>query len=254
MKFRSVIKTACTLVLVTAFSYGTAHATEITFSFEGFVQSTNKPGFFPLGQSVSGRYTFDSTTPDANPFNPEQGAYLPVQDFGFPPEPPEKGVRSFSFESGAYQAVAQAPDLVNGGGDILVNRDSFISQHTYLVFLQRGMFNALWGPDIGGEELVRMWLNLTDQIRTAITTIDLPLTPPDLLDFTSATFNLFFDFDSTGLPGGVVFQLTSLDLVADQVPAPGAALILLAGTMILLWRRRSAAAAGRQAALRPALL
>lgn len=215
----------------------TAEAGPVTFNFEGSVSRTNKPTVFPIGQEVEGSYTFDSTTPDANPGNPDQGLYTPVVSFN-PYTPPTKGVTRFSFTSGSYSAAAFAPNVVNGGGQIIVNR--LPSDNSYQVFFQRisdkvafpGQQEPKWGPDVNGEELVRIWLDLQDTRGTAIKTKDLPLTPPNLNDFTSAAFGLFFESDATGpappAGGGVVFTVTSLTS-SSLVPEPPTALLLAAG-------------------------
>lgn len=176
-----------------------AGAEPVRFVFSGEVIATNKPGIFPIGLNVTGQYTFESTTPDFNPFNMEQGDY-------------DGALINYSFAAGAYAALADESNAANDGGTIDVNRNSVFDEHQYSVFAQRvAGFSAPWGPDVGGEELVRMWLRLIDDNGTAITSIALPLTPPDLNDFTSNTFGLIFELDPTGDPG-VVFELHALEL------------------------------------------
>jgi hypothetical protein len=155
------------VLFVAALGPATANAASLTFDFEGFVSSTNKSGAFPVGQEVVGSYTFESTTPDANPGNTSQGVYMPVDFTG------TTGVTSLSFTSGSYSAVATAPNFWNGGGDIIINQDD-----TYEVFVGRtaGPYGSpAWGPEVAGEELVRMWLALSDPVAGALDTIDLPL-------------------------------------------------------------------------------
>jgi hypothetical protein len=193
------------LCVATAISWGgLAHSEPITFTFTGHVIATNKPAVFPLSQTILGQYTFESTTPDANPGNLEQGVY-------------DGALVSFSFTSGSYAVLADEGNSANGGGEIIINRNSVFDEHQYQVFLIRGTSQVpLWGPNVGGEQLVRMWIRLIDANRTAITGIALPLTPPNLSDFTSNTFGLIFEFDPTGDPG-VVFQLDTLQGVPTGI-------------------------------------
>jgi hypothetical protein len=180
-------------------------AETITFRFTGHVTETNKAATFPLGQPVTGTYTFESTTPDANSGNAEQGAY-------------DGALSRFAFESGSYSAEAleSNPQTANDGGDILVNRDTVFSPQEYDVIaiwyydidIPDGD-QQRWGPDVEGEYLSRMWLLLSDATETAITSIDLPVTTPVLSDFTTAEFGLIYESDGTGDPG-VVFTLDSL--------------------------------------------
>jgi hypothetical protein len=217
-----------------------AEAALVTFRFEGFVSSTNKPAVFPLGQGLNGTYTFDSETPDQNPGNPDQGVYAPV--VVFPYTDSEGGVRRFSFTSGSYTATGIAPDLTNAGGGIIVNKtSSFEPVSSYEVVVDVG--NSPLGPDVNGEQLVSMWLSLQDATGRVPDSIDLPLTPPNLDDFTSTAFGLFFDADATGpappLGGSVVFTVTSL----APIPVPPAFYLFGSGLLGLVGmaRRRKAA-------------
>ena len=170
----------------------------IVFSFTGHVAATNKPAVFPINQPIVGEFAFESTTPDANPGNPEQGHYSGALTY-------------FQFTSGSYSVRADEANSANSGGDILVNRASVFDEYQYQVFLIRSTFQTPpWGPDVGNEQLVRMWLRLIDANRLAPASETLPLTPPSLSDYTSTTFGLIFEADPTGDPG-IVYQLDTLE-------------------------------------------
>ena len=120
-----------------------------------------------------------------------------------------------TFASGSYSALATPANSFNDGGDILISRDVGFPPQTYEVFVSRATENDPWGPDVGGDALRGMDLTLHDDVDHAITSLDLPLVPPDLSDFTSNTFGLSFYNDGTF--SGVVFSVTSL-----TVPEPSA--------------------------------
>lgn len=180
-----------------------AHASLITFAFEGEVTSSNKEAVFPLGQSISGQYSFDPNVEDENSGNPEQGVY--------------DAIRAFSFTTGTYAVNATPANSANTGGTIIVNRDTVFDPQEYSVFLSRDIYYSdRWGPDVNGEQLVRMWLKLDGGTQAPIDSIELPLTPPDLTAFDSAVFGLMFESDPTNIESfGVQFEVTSLTLVPN---------------------------------------
>lgn len=204
------------IVFLAIFHSGIAQADLITFAFEGEVTSSNKEAVFPLGQSISGQYSFDPSVADSNPGNPEQGTY--------------DAIRAFSFTSGNYTVDATPANSANTGGTITVNRDTVFDPQEYSVFLIRSELQDLWGPDVNGEQLVRMWLKLDGGSQSPIESIELPLTPPDLAAFDSTTFGLFFYSDPTNFEGaGVQFEVTSLTLV----PVPSSIVLLCSGFFML---------------------
>ena len=81
-----------------------SHAGLITFAFEGVVTSSNREAVFPIGQSISGQYSFDSTVEDGLPLNTEQGVY--------------DAVREFTFVSGTYAVNATPSNSANSGGKL----------------------------------------------------------------------------------------------------------------------------------------
>ncbi len=200
-----------------------SHASLITFAFEGIVTSSNKEAVFSIGQSISGQYTFDSTVEDSLPQNTEQGVY--------------DAIRAFSFLSGTYAVNATPSNSANSGGTITINRNTVFDPQEYKVFLIRDPFySERWGPDVDGEQLVRMWLKLEGGTQQPIDSIDLPLTAPDLSAFDSAVFGLFFELDPTGFDSaGVKFAVSSL----TTVPLPPGFVLFISGLIILTRFRRT---------------
>ena len=59
-----------------------SHAAPIIFTFEGIVNVDDVSGFSEfLGETLQVTYTFESTTPDADPTNPAVGEYLAITEF-----------------------------------------------------------------------------------------------------------------------------------------------------------------------------
>lgn len=177
-----------------------ADAEEITFAFEGEITLINDPtspllGTFSPGQTISGSYTFESTTPDAQPENPETGNY-------------QGALTALTFTVKDGSTVIYTGVLSAGINRIEVN-DSPQPQDRYLV-----IGSALGDPDpVSGFNLSFFALTLFNNINgTAITDIALPLTPPVLLNFPSVKFVLEFGTPSTPEGPQVQGNVTSLTL------------------------------------------
>ena len=193
-----------------------SHANLITFAFEGVVTSSNKEAVFQVGQSISGRYSFDPSVEDMNMGNTEQGVY--------------DAIRAFSFVSQTYNVNASPSNSANSGGTITVNRNTVFDPQEYNVFLIRDTQQDLWGPNVNGEQLVRMWLKLEGGTQQPIDSIEIPLIAPDLSAFDSAVFGLFFESDATGFDSaGVKFEVTSL----TTVPVPASFVLFVSGLVVL---------------------
>ena len=193
-----------------------SHANLITFAFEGVVTSSNKEAVFQVGQSISGRYSFDPSVEDMNMGNTEQGVY--------------DAIRAFSFVSQTYTVNASPSNSANSGGTITVNRNTVFDPQEYNVFLIRDTQQVLWGPNVNGEQLVRMWLKLEGGTQQPIDSIEIPLIAPDLSAFDSAVFGLFFESDATGFDSaGVKFEVTSL----TTVPVPASFVLFVSGLVVL---------------------
>jgi hypothetical protein len=206
--------TALVLVLAPA----EARASLITFAFEGVVtfEGTPAPGGevlpFSLGDSISGFYTFESTTPDQVPQDPGYGAH------------------SDAVTGGAFNLAGYAFSL--GGGSIGVY-DPFFGQFDFYDVGARPPS----GQIVNGFELNVFQLLLQDTTQTAFSSDALPLVPPDLSLFDVHFVNLAFvtTQGEVRYATPVFAELTSLSLregVPVPAPATGGALVL--GVLVAL--------------------
>lgn len=207
-----VLQMSCFAVALAVLT-SVAGAAPITFEFEGEV--TDVPvevsAQFSVGESVVGRYTFESTRADSD-LSDEYGRYLYL-------------ISLEAIFGGDYTLTASGP-----GTDITVaNRTN--NTDIYNVFV-----GTPSGPELVPNIVPFIFtLNLHDSTMTAFSSDALPLVPPDLAGF---------DLDHSGLhyqgaAGGVVsFQVTSLQLAT---PEPGAGVLALLGAIAVavpVWRRR----------------
>ena len=218
------------LLLGTALS-GPVSASPITFAFTGNVNSVSAPlsGTFNTSQTLSGFYTFESTTPDTVPLDATLGFYTGA-------------LTALSFTVGSYTGTG--PTL--SGSAIAVENDRV------MVFqpIPRDSYTAgaeFVGQDIAGlSPLFVIVVGLVDPTGTALNSDSLPTTPPNLSAFTQGSgFVLIF-----GIPAfpeneeQVVGTLTSLTLVTEPpggtpIPEPSTWLLLSSGLAgIALWRQR----------------
>jgi len=200
----------CAMVLLAPVA---AKAAPVTFAFSGTVTAVDAAlaGEFSLGESVVGSYTFESTTPDADPGDPTLGIY-------------DNAITAFSATFGGDYTVTQGLDndisVANGppGNDV------------YQVFLTNPT-----APTVAGLSLGALFLGIGDIDSNVFNSDSLPLTPPDLAEFESIIAGQIF-LDSPGNQT-LDFQLTSLTLVPEPSTLAAAALALMMG--MCCYRRKS---------------
>ena len=139
----------------------------ITFDFGGYVSqvSSSLSGTFSVGDSISGSYTFDSSTPDFSG-NPDFGTYF--------------AVTQFDALVGSYLASAT--------GDNINVTDGLDGKDEYQAIAKPP--NLVAAP-IGGLEISMLLLELTDETMSAFSSDSLP-TFVDLADFDTARLVLRF--------------------------------------------------------------
>jgi hypothetical protein len=189
----------------------------VTYQFTGSISEVNgsihTPGGlgadgFDYGLTLSGRYTFDTTTPIqlAPPPPPsvvhgyQQGYYM-------------NSVRASEFTIGNYASRLQT------GGD------------TSIILGDRGagyrVDNGILGEAVKGDLPLLFTIDLFDTTRTAFSSIDLPgAQPPSLSSFDSKQWRLVFMGGSS--IGGSFDSLTA-------VPLPASFMLFGAGLLVLAY-------------------
>jgi PEP-CTERM motif len=210
-----------------------AEAALITFKFEGLVVGTDYQDGFALfpgasaGSPFSGFFVFDSTTPDTNP-DPNIGNY-------------QQTVGAFAF------SLAGKTIAFDTAGVVGIPIDP---RSTYPILVEPRRYDIAGGTivDVAGEtSSITVGVELL-AFEDVLTTDALPLTPPNLADFTitSAAFNFSSLDTTTNVRGG----LTSFTLAAgapgserpEQVPEPATIALLGIGlgcvALLRRWRGR----------------
>jgi len=198
-----------------------ADAGSVTFNFIGVVTGVadgslgghDLTGVFSTGQTLTGHYTFESTTPGTISGGVSATYSNALTDLQFT-------------VGGSYSGS------LGGPGDIFVDDNNF-GADAYVVEAHNPI-----APLVAGAGLYELLLILTDDTESALSSLNLPLTPPDLNLFNNTTFELIFG-GNTVAPGTVQGQITSLTM--QVVPIPAAAwmgLSMLAAMGIIAAARR----------------
>ncbi|ULA61511.1 MAG: hypothetical protein LZF60_340051 [Nitrospira sp.] len=201
-----------------------AEAAPVTFRFTGEITSVT-PALgaargFNSGQSFSGFYTFEGTSPDSSP-SPSTGNY--------------RGLTSFGINM-AGQVIVPAQASTNPSNGIRVFNNEGAIQDRYSL----SAFGS--GPEVAGWQFRQVSMDLLDPSQSVFSNDTLPSTPPSLSSFAQRSANFAFtNRDALGNFlgfGSVEGRLTSLSLV----PIPPAFLLFGTGVTLLAALR----AAGRR--------
>jgi hypothetical protein len=181
--------TAC-FVLTFVLCLSVAEADSITFAFEGQITSVDPylAGAFPEGGTISGYYTFDSTTPDAASSSDNIGLYL---------DP----ITAVSFQTEAYTyAGAGEESYIEIYNDDDEFSDTYDVQVEYLI----------GGTNIGSLKPYFLEVKEICYTLDLLTTDALPLEPPGIVE--TAGISLVFRDDNNSTNHWVICTLTSLTL------------------------------------------
>lgn len=174
-----------------------ALAANITFNFYGVVDSSES-GNFPTGSSISGSYTFDSTTLDSIPTDPTVGAYS------------SSGILSsatFTIGSNIYESSDSSVFIGVTTNDYL----NYPFGSTY------GISSPVFTGDPFGQES-GFSLQLYNSTQNVFSSDALPLTPPNVDLFA----NRIFQFNYNYLSGGdtVLGTINSIEVAVVPEPSP----------------------------------
>lgn len=181
-------------------------ASPVTVNFTGTVGPVDSgvSSQFATGQSLTGSYTFESTT-SAN-----AGSTSNVASFD--------AITGLNFDINGYTGNFAS---ATGSPQILVTNDTGVDSYGVL----STVFNGLSANAVNGFNLVAFALILQDPSQTAISdAMNLPSTV-NLSDFPTAIFVLLFQNDA-GAQAQVAGVVTSL----DPAPVPEPATLTLLGT------------------------
>lgn len=198
------------LLLIVVASQTPADASQITFNFQGTVTVVNPAlsGTFSPGQTISGNYTFESTTADIAPGDPNFGGYPGAST-------------NLSFTVGGYTGSFGS----SGFNAINVGLSFASAFDIYQVNI------PFTGAAVAGFTPDEFALDIRDTDQTAFANDSLPSTPPNLALFEQKTITLLFN-PATG--GDAVAVVASL----QQIPEPSTLLLLGLGLVSVLRRGR----------------
>ncbi len=248
-RFIAVALAAFSLGFIGLFAPSIGGAHSITFDFTGTLVAAHPHTFGgmltgPLGpfpaSTVSGSFTFDSHTSDANP-DDHIGQYDgAIESFSFSVTRPITGD---SYQFGLDLSGSSGRPVQNA---IVVNADHTPANQSYVVSasVQNVVPN---GPIVDGDNYFarEFFLNLLNPSSAVFTSDSLPVTPPD--------HTLFSLYDSVLNPDGqfrIVFQSshgdhTLIGNLTSLTPVPVPAAVYLFGTgligLAIVARRRMAA-------------
>jgi len=207
------------MLLGTSIMIAPADAASITFNFTGVVTNVGSQlgtTTFSNGQTLSGSYTFNSSTVDSN-----TGATIGRYN---------GTVSNLGVNIGLYNATLGA------GTNFIRVVDHPVLPATAHTNDSYTMQAPVAGPTVNGHTPRSFAIELVDPTRTAFSNDHLPTTPPSLASFATHTFRLVFN------GGSVIGTLNSL--TASAVPLPAAVILFGAGLIALVglgagsWRQK----------------
>jgi hypothetical protein len=206
--------------LVLLLSFTPIKAEIITIGLTGLVDNVNDPcnllgGGVTEGAQITGFYIYDSTTPDTNPL-PIYGTY----SHSSAPYGISLTIVSVIFQTDPLKvkfSVGVAND--NQGNDSY----SIISYNNLTLANGVTVDNLSW--------------DLVDNLGTAISTTDLPITPPDLSKWPFNDLYIFGGIGGTPPCFDEPFQINGHVTSVYLVPEPATLILLVTGGLLLNRRR-----------------
>jgi hypothetical protein len=231
-----ILLSAAVVLVVLAVSPTPVRADPITFGYTGTVTSVNDPlglfnGTYSVGQAITGTYTF-TNTPDFVFGSPTEEFHLWLgPSSGFPPQP-----IGFNSRTGVY-VLQYNPDFLSLPFQINVfDGSSFFGGGDAYTFAAEFTYPPFFNDPTPLLVVPAFQLLLTDPTGTALSSVSLPLTPPNLAAFSGRDgFITLFDADTFETVAEVQFQLTALQSVPE--PASLAVFGLVAGGLFAARRR-----------------
>lgn len=216
---RYVITVTCVCSSLIFSSY--ARAATITFNFTGVLYAD--PGFLPssffdANQTISGTYSFESTTPGISAGNPNILSY--------------DALTSLTANIGGYSISYNSnPSLTSPFHQItVINNNQPYSGDGYSVGANTE------GSSVVGMTLNYFWLQFDDPTALTLSSLALPTNASQLSAFPNKGFGLdLTDNSDPSNPGYYFLQGEITSIETAPVPLPGALLLFLSGIAPVLY-------------------